>query len=711
MSKPWYCLINGKEIGPLDPDGLRSLAKKELLLPTHLVRQDPANKWVSAEKVKGLFLDRAQVAVPAPRRWYVRMDGKQIGSFDDKQLRQLAVSGELRPEHTVKIEGKGMWHEAIKVKGLFDEPRPGSAKVEVVQLPPQLSCEITCRSCGKSLGFSPIQSEQVYRCPACTNEAIVPAVPHQVPVASIVKPSKPIRKPALPEDTTIVQTKSASGQASEQIAATNFRKVNGSVLSNGLGKSKQDFRPPKNAIVFYGLNQIVDLGRGPIESSLVYATGKKFAQLEDASLIELPLPTSKKTDSITHLPYWPAYHNCTPEQRGAYLDWLHGGRLDPAVELGYVFIFFYGLERRILVDGEDHLVVIDELLRLLSIYTKSNSFNSYATTLLWLTVFLTAGREGVSDEQLVNSIAKTKRWSEPILQFCLAYHLGQKTPLASELVLKIAERDQRSVKSIVWKRHQDKFRDLFFQRLQSEHPNGIEIPSEKNDGLINYRTASATLKGSSGSLPQIANATIPVFDPNHKLFGSISAVWNICVDFLLRVDRVSLFAKPEPTPAKQEAPVLNLDRIRAIHEETRRVQDLLQSALVNTDEAEEDVTHGMDRESQVTNTDGRQSTDDAITVVEKDRLPTQDPNKRTENTENISWSSGVPERYREFCRSIVTKGNWKQVEIAEIARQHGLMLGAACEAINDWSTDELDDWLIEEADGDYIVHLHLLESK
>jgi hypothetical protein len=50
-------------------------------------------------------------------------------------------------------------------------------------------------------------------------------------------------------------------------------------------------------------------------------------------------------------------------------------------------------------------------------------------------------------------------------------------------------------------------------------------------------------------------------------------------------------------------------------------------------------------------------------------------------------------------------------EAQELARSEGLMFSAALEAINEWSTDEFGDWLIEESDADLIVHLTLLESR
>ncbi|MFC0623180.1 TerB N-terminal domain-containing protein [Kribbella deserti] len=39
----------------------------------------------------------------------------------------------------------------------------------------------------------------------------------------------------------------------------------------------------------------------------------------------------------------------TPEARATYLQWLGSGRNDPSAYVGYVLLFFYGIERRVLI--------------------------------------------------------------------------------------------------------------------------------------------------------------------------------------------------------------------------------------------------------------------------------------------------------------------------------------------------------------------------
>ena len=87
--------------------------------------------------------------------------------------------------------------------------------------------------------------------------------------------------------------------------------------------------------------------------------------------------------------YWPSYSEIPDESRAAYLDWLAGGRSDADAYIGYVFLFFYGLERRLLFDlrylperrGEAR-ALIGEIERLRSIYAGNRSFDGYSTSLV-----------------------------------------------------------------------------------------------------------------------------------------------------------------------------------------------------------------------------------------------------------------------------------------------------------------------------------------
>jgi uncharacterized tellurite resistance protein B-like protein len=296
-----------------------------------------------------------------------------------------------------------------------------------------------------------------------------------------------------------------------------------------------DTRPRKNDVVFYGADELVDIGRGPIRGSLVYATGKKFPSVYDASLIELPLPVCSRGIAPERLPYWPCYHDATSRQRAAYLDWIYGGRRDPKVELGYVFIFFYGLERRILVDEKDHELIAEELLRLLPIYGASRSFANYAGALLWLTIYL-GGERGLLSKNVVDrAINATPRWGEDLLRYCLGYFSRRALAWPVELLYEVAARDERAIKSVVVRRQSEKFKTLFANRLRQPYPDGYWCQPSSRERKLEYRPASATLV----ALKAIESKTIPQFSLSGKKLTPLINLWNECVSQLKAYDRAS----------------------------------------------------------------------------------------------------------------------------------------------------------------------------
>ena len=116
----------------------------------------------------------------------------------------------------------------------------------------------------------------------------------------------------------------------------------------------------------------------------------------EPALIDAALPRNdRQPDKAGEgMSYWPAYSTIPPGSRSAYLEWLASGRSDPNAYIGYVFLYYYGLERRVLHDAksipaakEEVPLIEAEVRRLLSIYGENGSFGGYASQLIeFLTV-------------------------------------------------------------------------------------------------------------------------------------------------------------------------------------------------------------------------------------------------------------------------------------------------------------------------------------
>lgn len=113
--------------------------------------------------------------------------------------------------------------------------------------------------------------------------------------------------------------------------------------------------------------------------------------MPEPALIDPRLPVNPRTPDYAgaKMGYWPSYSSIPADCRAAYLHWLLDGRRAPGAYIGYVFLYFYGLERRLLVDSQwspaaraEHPALVREVERLLRIYGANGSFSGYAGSLL-----------------------------------------------------------------------------------------------------------------------------------------------------------------------------------------------------------------------------------------------------------------------------------------------------------------------------------------
>lgn len=138
----------------------------------------------------------------------------------------------------------------------------------------------------------------------------------------------------------------------------------------------------------------------------------------------LPLGNDEPYRSGHDLGPAPSYHLISPDSRAAYLAWLAGGRDRAGVPVGFVLLFFSGLERRVLVDAADDPAVQRELPAIAAEVRRiqvarvpaSNSFNSYARAFLDVIDLLRAPRwrPGSSPPSGAPPAPHLDRWPVPM---------------------------------------------------------------------------------------------------------------------------------------------------------------------------------------------------------------------------------------------------------------------------------------------------------
>ena len=94
----------------------------------------------------------------------------------------------------------------------------------------------------------------------------------------------------------------------------------------------------------------------------------------DPSAIDIELPLSSVPAAPPPLEYYPSYNALSPQQRTAYLTWLMD--ITVPIDIGYVFIFYYGLERHLFFGNAEAALAAIFILRN---FHNNSSFQTYST--------------------------------------------------------------------------------------------------------------------------------------------------------------------------------------------------------------------------------------------------------------------------------------------------------------------------------------------
>lgn len=337
------------------------------------------------------------------------------------------------------------------------------------------------------------------------DKSAAPASPERWPPASTAKsPSSPRSAPRTADEPVSVCS-GGSGSSGHRVPAA------------PAGYGNASWIPPGQAVNVAGVT--IPGGMVYIGTALRNPSGRN-----DPCLID-PTKTVAASGDYTQrqMDYWPSYSEVTPAARRAYLDWLAGGRKDPGADVGYVFLFLYGLERRAIIDGssEDTKIPQDELAaiaaevrRLLGIYRKkSGSFHRYATDFLTVVELAT-----YTDKLYEKPLPQFSSSGELPLYLRLA--LGQcasaNVPVPPHLALAWVRLDPNIYLRTPATRCADEFAKLFERKYVEAFGDGLVLPKNKTRLKFVYRPASAGLheygeiKLTFGDTPDVAVLTGPV---------------------------------------------------------------------------------------------------------------------------------------------------------------------------------------------------------
>lgn len=290
--------------------------------------------------------------------------------------------------------------------------------------------------------------------------------------------------------------------------------------------------PAGKSITLHGF--VIDGGMLYIGRSLLALNQRE----PEPALID-PSQSISRNEANCHarqMDYWPSYSRIHGAARASFLQWLSSGRKDPNADAGFVFLYFYGLERRALHDATNNPTamaeipaIIAEVNRLREIYSSNRSFESYSREFLtYLEEQRVIDANGIDDEPIPRV-----RGHVPLgLRRRLGRLVVTRKPLPADLAFAWHYSDPRTKSSIAIERCSEQFPALFEAEYRREYDEGLVFPEIRTRLKITYRPASASF---SDTLSR--STDIPDISVLNSTYSQLDAVATRCINKLTALSR------------------------------------------------------------------------------------------------------------------------------------------------------------------------------
>jgi uncharacterized tellurite resistance protein B-like protein len=236
----------------------------------------------------------------------------------------------------------------------------------------------------------------------------------------------------------------------------------------------------------------------------------------EPSMVDEKRPVNKPSDSQGEdiytdetLGYWPSYSSLSKGSRGAYLDWLASERSNPSTPIGYVFIYFYGFERRIIgnkansnISNQEFLTIFDEVQRLNKVFITNRSFNQYSANFLELMALL---RPSLLEQRMEDAPVTKNALSFKVK---LANTIVNGLPVDAALALDWLKNTFEYSLKMPARRCEVEFSKLFEIRYSQKFGEGISVKPNKTKLRLSYHAASNGIHGVDLDLDELPDPSI-----------------------------------------------------------------------------------------------------------------------------------------------------------------------------------------------------------
>jgi len=242
-----------------------------------------------------------------------------------------------------------------------------------------------------------------------------------------------------------------------------------------------------------------DIKKFQVADGMVYV-GRGLGSSAPAPFIDISLPIASADPDIdgSQMPYWPSYSAIDPRCRLAYLQWLSGGKSAVEYSIGYVFLYFYGLERRIFAEAcssSERKTLANEIRRLRDIYGKNGSFDRYSAALLDAVEFKSLYSEDRNNDQYAPDLSSPR----PDMGLGLKLAIARKVAKDERLEFNLAAAGFLSLPIVAGgprlrigaTKSWAEFLALLELRFSRTFPEGLKLRNKKSSHLrLVYRSAA-----------------------------------------------------------------------------------------------------------------------------------------------------------------------------------------------------------------------------
>jgi hypothetical protein len=286
------------------------------------------------------------------------------------------------------------------------------------------------------------------------------------------------------------------------VAAVAERNQPTRVASSASARSSKSGWVPSNetaSVAGRNIGGMVYVGTPPLLNT--YGYRDKCRAYIDPSLSVARSGTDKAGDGM---PYWPGYSDISPRCRATYLEWLASGRSDASYNPGYMFLYFYGLERRFFVDQshEDAKDIVQEVRRLQSLHPDNHSVRRY------LGEFLDIAMLAETDLDAIEPIFEKQGWELPFsLKYAIGARIDKGENVTADWLLSWFICHPETNLRTPATRCRDEFVALFRMRFDQRFPDGLKVTKPRKSLKASYRAASSEFQGSSN--PTVDGKPVP----------------------------------------------------------------------------------------------------------------------------------------------------------------------------------------------------------